>query len=433
MTFLTTIAKDLILTLNGKREISFYFQTLKASDSLLAIWYSMMNFIGIRASESNRNIFLKKVHSLFKYKEAFLFGSARSALYSLLHSLDFDSQSEVILTGFTCDVVPNAVIQAGLKPIYVDIDPSNYCMSPLSLIESITKQTKVVVIQHTYGIPADIDSLIEIAHKHSLYVIEDCAVSLGSRYNGKLTGRFGDAAIFSFELSKTITSCRGGLLTINNNKMEAIDKVENFYKKGVPEQNKSYRIKILLQLGISGLLHHPRVLPLGKYFNALLFKLKLFSYSTLPIETKAKRPENYLLKLSPEQCAILSRQWDRLPETIAQSKSNMGYYLNRCEKMLNRDFVQYIQKHDINFIRFPIRIPNRDKLVNTLNENRIELGLWFTAPISSVSTNQKLFYYTSKQCEISEDVSSSIINLPVHPRIKHEDMDRILNGLKNNA
>ena len=142
MTFLTIIAKDLILTLNGKREISFYFQTLKASDSLLAIWYSMMNLIGIRASESNRNIFLEKVHSLFKYKEAFLFGSARSALYSLLHSLDFDSQSEVILTGFTCDVVPNAVIQAGLKPIYVDIDPSNYCMSPLSLIESITKQNK---------------------------------------------------------------------------------------------------------------------------------------------------------------------------------------------------------------------------------------------------------------------------------------------------
>ena len=108
----------------------------------------------------------------------------------------------MLITGFTCEVVPNAVINAGYTPIYVDINPINYCMDPTVVEKLITKKTKVIIIQHTFGIPAQIEELIDIAKKYNLYIIEDCAVSLGSKYKGKLTGTFGDASIFHSNYQK---------------------------------------------------------------------------------------------------------------------------------------------------------------------------------------------------------------------------------------
>jgi dTDP-4-amino-4,6-dideoxygalactose transaminase len=119
--------------------------------------------------------------------------------------LALESDAEVLVTGFTCEVVPNAVLQAGYKPCYVDIDPASFCTDPLSVESRINEKTRVLVIQHSFGIAAPIDELMAIARRHNLFVIEDCAVSLGTHYYGRPTGTWGDAAIYSFELSKVIT------------------------------------------------------------------------------------------------------------------------------------------------------------------------------------------------------------------------------------
>jgi hypothetical protein len=130
---------------------------------------------------------------------------------------------------------------------------------------------------------------------------------LGSKYKGKLTGTFGDASIFSFELSKTITSCRGGMLLLNTNKNSIVEKMIHFYKK-VPEQNRIQKLKRLFQLGVSGILYRPGIYPLGKYIIALFFKLKIFSFSTTKIEETAKLTSDYLLRLSEYQTRIVFRQ-----------------------------------------------------------------------------------------------------------------------------
>jgi perosamine synthetase len=422
--------RDAVVLLKGGRELSFYFQTLKVSDSILAIWYAILNGIGIRVSETKRPLFLEKVQSVFKSEGSFLFGSARSALYSILRSLELGDQSEVILTGFTCDVVPNAVIQAGLQPVYADINPTNYGMSPSSLVEKITPKTKAVIIQHTFGIPCDVKTLLEVAQKHSLYVIEDCAVSLGTKYNGELTGTFGDAAIFSFELSKTITSCRGGLLLVNNTKLDGLKKVTKFYKKYVPEQNKSQRVKTLLQLGISGLMYNPRLLPMGKYFIALMFKFNWFTYSTSEEEKIAKRPPNYLHKLSAEQTDILLRQWYRLPVMTTSSKSNVTYYLNQFKAYLNDDYIKYINKNDCNLIRFPMEIGKRDNCIEHSKNNGVELGEWFTSPVSDTGIDQEIFQYKMGSCPVAEKTCSRVVNLPLHNNLNDKDRQAIVEVVK---
>lgn len=406
------IFKDIKSFLLGKKHYTFYFQTLTFGDSLLSLWLFLLELIGLNKNRNSRELFLDEVHKLFNFNKAYLFGSARSSLYSILKSLNYSIGSEVLVTGFTCEVVPNAIINAGYLPIYVDINPSNYCMDPKIVEKLITKKTKVIIIQHTFGIPAQIDELVSIAKKYNLFVIEDCAVSLGSRYNGKLTGTFGDASIFSFELSKTITSCWGGMLLLNTNDRDTLKSMDKFYDK-VPEQNNFRSLKTLFQLGISGILYRPHIYIIGKYLIAIFYKLKIFSASTTDLEKKAKLHSKYLVKLSPSQAKVILRQFKRLDSSIKNKIKIKEEFIYEFSNHLDNDFVKNINSNDIILIRFPILTRNRKILKHLFDSNKIELGYWFTAPLSSDLINHKLFNYTFNNCICSEMVADQIINIPM--------------------
>ena len=371
-----------------------------------------LQLIGFNKSRNSRELFLDEVYKLFNYKKAYLFGSARSALYSILKSLNHSNGSEVLVTGFTCEVVPNAIINAGYTPIYVDINPTTYCMDPKIVEKLITRKTRVIIIQHTFGIPAQINELLSIAKKYNLFIIEDCAVSLGSKYKGKLTGTFGDAAIFSFELSKTITSCWGGMLLLNTNDTDILKSIDEFYDK-VPEQNNLRSLKILFQLGISGILYRPKIHIFGKYLIAVFYKLKIFSPSTSSLEKKAKLPSEYLVKLSSSQAKVTLRQFKRLATTIRNKIKIKEEFIHEFSNHLDSDFVKNINSDDVVLLRFPILTRNRKKLKDLFDSNKIELGFWFTAPLSSDLINHTLFNYTFNDCICSEMVADQIINIPV--------------------
>jgi perosamine synthetase len=425
------ILKSLLSFLFGKRIITFYFQTVRLSDALLSLWYSFSVRIGLAQANNGREKFLHEVNKMYEYKAGYLFGSARSALYALLKSLKYEENGEVIVTGFTCDVVPNAVIQAGLIPVYADIDPKTFCMDPQAVPKLINNKTKAIIIQHTFGIPADIEALLNIANKHSLYVIEDCAVSLGSRYKGNLTGTFGDAAIFSFELSKTITACRGGLLLINTEKDQAPGKLKHFYQ-AVPEQSKNYSSNILFQLGLSSLLFRPVIYNLGKYIIGQMFKRHVFKPSTPDPEKKAQISDNYLLRLSNEQAIILGRQWDRLGESIKDNQNKLSYYFENIKGSQIVASFDGSVKHSLNLIRLPLLVENRRELYDALNDSNIELGLWFTAPISSGQINHEVFKYVFGSCPVAEKVSTKICNIPMHRKVEPSEMVLITDIINRN-
>ncbi|MGI0148096.1 MAG: DegT/DnrJ/EryC1/StrS family aminotransferase, partial [Thermoplasmata archaeon] len=144
---------------------------------------------------------------VLQYEEAFAglvatpfartFWKGRVALYAILRTLEIGHEDEVILPAFTCVVVPNAVRFAGATPVYADIVPGGYNLDPAGVERAVTPRTRAIIVQHTFGIPADLDPLLEIARRHGLAVIEDCAHSLGSEYRERGVGTFGLAAFFS--------------------------------------------------------------------------------------------------------------------------------------------------------------------------------------------------------------------------------------------
>ena len=423
---LKCIAKSILSLLTARRKINFYFSSLSYFDSLLALAYSfgILLHLNIKVGRNGKKKFIECVKGKFGDRKIFLYGSARSALYNHLKCLDFEADLEVIVTGFTCEVVPNAIINSGLKPVYADIDPNTFCMCPKSLVECITSKSRVLIIQHTFGISAEISTLLNIADRHNLYVIEDCAVSLGSYYKGKLTGTFGDAAIFSFELSKTITACRGGMLFVNSNKNGGIEKQSTSYSK-VPEQNLKYSSNILFQLGLSGILYRPVIYNIGQYIIAVIFKIGIFKKSTAEHEKQGIISNNYLLKLSNQQAVILRHQFKNLDNIKAHSNNISEYYFEHLSKISDLNIFLY-SENKLNLTRYPILSKNRDDLIEKFNNKGIELGLWFTAPLSSHKINHLTFGYHSGNCSNAEKVAASICNLPTNIRIRKKDADNII-------
>src|SRR5262245_42488108 len=135
----------------------------------------------------------------------------RMALYFILKSMDFPPGSEIIVPAFTFWVVPEIARVAGLTPVFADIDPATFTLCPTSVERAITPNTRAVLPTHLYGMACDMDPIVDLARRHGLKVIEDCAHSLGATYNGKMVGTLGDASFFSFQAFKPLNTYGGGL------------------------------------------------------------------------------------------------------------------------------------------------------------------------------------------------------------------------------
>jgi perosamine synthetase len=134
------------------------------------------------------------------------------ALHLALVALGIGELDEVIVPDFTFAASVNAVIYSGATPILAEIDPITWNLDIKKLDKLITPKTKAIMPVHLYGNPCDMKSIIEFAERYNLFIIEDCAEALGSFYNGKPVGTFGDAATFSFYGNKTITTGEGGMV-----------------------------------------------------------------------------------------------------------------------------------------------------------------------------------------------------------------------------
>jgi len=126
---------------------------------------------------------IKKLEESFKKyfqaKFAISFLSGRTSLWSILKSLGIGEGDEVLLQAYTCVVVPNPIVALGAKPVWVDINKETFNMDVGDFEKKISKNSKAVIVQHTFGQPAWVEKIVKIAKKYKLFVIEDCAQALG--------------------------------------------------------------------------------------------------------------------------------------------------------------------------------------------------------------------------------------------------------------
>ncbi len=169
---------------------------------------------------SSEGPFVKKFETQFAAKVnrgcGIAVSSGTAALETAVTALGMGSGDEVIMPAFTIISCAAAVVRAGAKPVLVDSDPATWNMDVTQIEAKITSATKAIMVVHIYGLPVDMDPVLQLAKKHNLKVIEDSAEAHGLNYNDKPCGSFGDVSIFSFYPNKLITTGEGGMIVTDS-------------------------------------------------------------------------------------------------------------------------------------------------------------------------------------------------------------------------
>lgn len=303
------------------------------------------------------------IKKYFSFKHVYLVNSCRTALYLGLKSLNL-IQAEVLYPAFTCQVVPQAIIKAGLTPVGYQLN---------QIEAKINNKTKVLIIQHLFGIPDEMTKIKVICKKYKLILIEDLAHGLGGSFKGKKLGSFGDLTVLSFGRDKVISSIFGGALLsrkpINLN---------------LPFPDKIWILKQLLHPLIFSVAV-PTYFYLGKYLIHLCRKLNLI---TLPL---ANLPVQFL----PNALAVLVlNQWSKLNWLNQHRRQIAKIYCEAFGQQFNPEAV---------YLRFPLAVKNPVQLIKLGKQKQIWLGNWY---------------------------DNKIVNLPTHPRMKLTDAVRVVNLVK---
>ena len=170
-------------------------------------------------------------------KNAIIVPSAGIGMRLILESLDLQEGDEIIVPAYTLEALIGIIVSLGFKAIPADIDRYSFNITPESILEKITFKTKVIIATHMFGNPCEIDRIVKIAKKRSIIVLEDCAHSLGSSFNGRKTGSFGKASFFSFDTIKTINTYGGGMVVTEDSVLYAkmrSNTLNNKFKNSIP-------------------------------------------------------------------------------------------------------------------------------------------------------------------------------------------------------
>jgi dTDP-4-amino-4,6-dideoxygalactose transaminase len=379
----------------------------------------------------------KELAEYLGVKYAISFNSGRSSFFAILKSLNLEKESDVLLQAFTCNAAINPILWLNLNPIYVDCDKENFNIDIEDLRKKIENnpQAKILMVQHTFGLPANMDEIINIVRQNNLILIEDCAHALGAEFSGRKVGTFGKAAFFSFSRDKVISSVYGGVAITND------DKLAKTLRQAQGEFGAPNSFWIFQQL-LHPILLHYFILPFYNFFN--LGKIFLVFYQWLYILSKAvhwkeKRGQkpDYFPKALPNALAILAlNQFSKLDKFYFHRKRLFDYYseqLNSSTSLGQANFVlpQNPTNAKQSYLRFTIKHPKAHEIIyESWHKENILLGDWYTTPIAPFDTNLEKMHYKAGSCFNAEKLANETLNLPTHINISKQDADRIINLLK---
>ena len=371
---------------------------------------------------------IKELERLFKDKfgffNVFSFNSGRSSLIAILNAMGIKKDDEIIVQAFTCNAAVNPIISFGAKPVFIDIkDDLNIDENKIK--EKITNKTKAIMIQHTFGYPGNVDEIRKICEENNLYLIEDCAHSLGAKYKEKYCGTFGDASFFSFGRDKVVSSVYGGMVVINNSNL--IHKTLSF-KESIDYPSSFWTLQQLMHPVLMNCIVLPLYnLIIGKALLALFVNLGILSKAVTKDENKGILPEYFPQKMPNALAALALNQIKKIDTMNRHRKEIVQIYRQELKKKGIQ--VVFEESNDINpvYLKFPIIVNNQEKVVKRMKDNNIYLNDgWLDSPIVPPKTLLEKVCYNTGSCPKAEDIAKKIVSLPTHVNISKKDAEKII-------
>ncbi|MGB2634568.1 MAG: DegT/DnrJ/EryC1/StrS family aminotransferase [Candidatus Acidiferrum sp.] len=312
--------------------------------------------------------------------------SGTTALHLAIRALGIGEGDEVILPSFTFIAAANALRYERAAPVFIDIDRHTLNLDPQRIEEAITPRTRAILIVHTFGVPAEMNPILEIARRRGLLVIEDACEALGAELGGKKTGAFGDAGVFGFYPNKQITTAEGGMVVTQSTEIAA-------------------RIRSLRNHGRSA------------------------------SGTGSEHSElGYNYRLSELHCALGIEQLKRIESILRQRESvALGYHrrLHKCSALQLP--LQEIPCGRISWFVYVVRLPvgttakQREELIRRLASRGIETGRYFV-PIHQQPAYEDV--PVRMPLAVTESLASRMLALPFFNSITDSQLDEVCGALE---
>jgi perosamine synthetase len=341
--------------------------------------------------------------------------SGRRGLDCILDGLGLAAGSEVILPAYTLNDLAVRISHKGLKPVFADIDPVTLTMAPDSVENRISAKTRVIVATHLFGAPCQIDRIMDVASKHRIFVIEDCAHALGSVFSGRKLGSFGNAAFFSFETIKPLNLYGGGMIATNDNgladKMRAMLPVRSS-GSGVP----------LKKIGLATLERLFLPTPLALILLAPLSVRSMHDCIYGIYRWGQQRSRSSSAGISQFQSYLGLLKLKTLDSRIRSRQANAKILCSMLQDPIRPQGV--LPGGESNYYFFVVRVPDR---IWQVRRHLLKCGI--DAGIEAEIADDCAAAFNDNQCPVTADLFGRTLHLPLHEDMSKTQLFRVADSL----
>lgn len=303
-------------------------------------------------------------------KHAIGVNNGTSALIATMMAHGIQSGDEVIVPSFSFFATAASVVSVGATPVFADIDPDTFCLSPSAAEAAITPRTVAIMPVHLYGHPADMDALTEICSRNNLILLEDSAQAHGAKIGDRFVGTYGTAS-FSFYPSKNMTTGEGGMILTNDDEI-------------------ARQLRMIRNQGMNQQYHHEVI--------------------------------GYNMRMMNLQAAIGNVQLDNLSEWTQQRIENATFFnkhLTYVKTPITLEGYTHV------YHQYTIRVPNgqRDELASQLNEKGVGARIYYPSLIHQQPAMKQYSHYELPE---SDKATQEVLSLPVHPQLTSEERQYIV-------
>ena len=364
----------------------------------------------------------EKICSTFGIRHCITTDLGRQAIVLALRAMGIKKGDGIILPSFVCQTVILPVLSLGCVPQFVDIgDDLN--ISPESVKRTINSRTRAIIMPHLFGKAASIDEVLQTARNHHLFVIDDAAQAMGTKYNGRYIGTMGDVGIFSFGPFKGVMATRGGALVTNNTEI-----FQNILNVPITDNESHGSFK----RGIAAFIKF-------KYrkFGYPLIKARRSLQNPMPT-TKLDFSEMAPNRISPMDAAIAQVQLNKLHQIIKR-KRFLGKRLTKLLSDCKFLYTPLANNQDNVFVKFVIRLKELKQTQednHTLNAANLirylrRCGIEAEHAYAPLHLKNEFSSYAEDDLSFTEKVWKNVVTLPLNPDMSISDLEFMAYCVKN--
>lgn len=376
-------------------------------------------FSGKMSSGSYTALFEKKFAEYIGTKFALATCSGRNALGLLLDAFELKEGDEVIMPAYTLKDLVRLIKEKGLVPKLVDIEKESFNIDPHLIPREITSRTRAIIATHLFGLPSDMEKILEVAKQYNLTVIEDCAHALGARLKGRRLGALADAGFFSFETIKAINTFGGGMITTNNEKI-----IENIKSKleNYPAHNFGLIGKIFFSYLEDLLIKSPLYpLAVSAFMNRRAAKIVSSIYLSMHNVTRIKK-----VRFSNLQATLGLRQLASLEQRNELRDGLAG----ELEKKLNKQ-VSYQtspNSEDRIFYFFVIKLLKSGCAIEEVRKKLMVSGI-DSGIKNEITDNCAKYLGQEERFPVAGEIYERALQLPLYDNMTVKELDSIAGAL----